>query len=147
MIYVYAIASLDASLRQDIPGLGGHALQLVDSGQMRALISENAPEISQDATSLGLLWLEHQKIVNNLSANSVLPAKLGSRLSSVEAVADLLSLHQETLLEQLNNLQGKVQINVSAFWKLNEEIAKIALFTQLLQNLPVSSSVIWFQSS
>ncbi len=126
MIYVYAVASADASFRQDISGLGGQALQVVAFGEVRALISENAPEILQDAASLSALWLEHQKIVTNLTASSVLPAKLGSRLSSVAAAVELLEGHQDTLLEQLNHLQGKVQINLSAFWKLNEEIAKIA---------------------
>ncbi len=126
MIYVYAIASADASIKQTILGLGGHGLQIVGAGAIRALISEHAPEIPQDAAALGNLWLEHQKIVTNLEAASVLPAKLGSRLSSALAMIELLHNHQETLLEQLKNVQDKVQINLSAFWKLGEEIGKLA---------------------
>jgi Gas vesicle synthesis protein GvpL/GvpF len=125
MIYVYAITSVDARVTK-ITGLGGHGLQIVGSGAVQALISDHAPEIPQDSATLGALWLEHQKIVTDLQASSVLPAKLGSRLSSVAAVTDLLGRHQETLLKQLKNLQGKVQINLSAFWKLGEEIGKLA---------------------
>jgi Gas vesicle synthesis protein GvpL/GvpF len=125
MIYVYAIASVDASV-SEITGLGGHGLQIVGSGAVRALISDHAPEIPQDGATLGALWLEQQKIVTNLQATSALPTKLGSRLSSVAALIDLLYSHQETLLEQLKTVQGKIQINLSAFWKLGEEIGRIA---------------------
>jgi hypothetical protein len=125
MIYVYAIASADASVTETL-GLGGHGLQIVGSGAVQALISDHSPEIPQDTATLSALWLEHQKIVTNLEAGSVLPAKLGSRLSNVAAVTELLERHQETLLEQLKNLQGKVQINLSAFWKLGEEIGRVA---------------------
>ena len=128
---IYGVVHNDAILSEGLLGYRGAPLELIESRGLSAVVSklteEPTPESERDASSLLLLYQAQQRVLNGLRARAVLPTRVGSSLSSREAVAFMLHVHAEDLREQLDGLVGVAQFNLSVNWHLNQEIQRVAM--------------------
>ncbi len=125
--YIYGIVHDDATLPTGLLGHADASLELVKSKGLSAVVSKLTEEPTHDASSLLELYQVQQRVLTGLDARAVLPSRLGSHLSSREAVAFMLHVHAESLAQQLDGLVGIAQFNLSVKWHLDQEIQLAAL--------------------
>ena len=132
--YIYGIVHDDASLPEGLLGYADEPLELITSRGLSAVVSTLTNEPERDASSLLLFYQAQQRVLMGLRTRAVLPAQVGSSLSSREAVAFMLHVHAEDLGEQLDGLVGVAQFNLSVSWQLSQEI-QLAALTSDVQTL------------
>ena len=109
MIYLYAVLELGAKA-PDGPGLDEQPLEVVEAGEVAALISRHErPTFEPDPDAL---W-RHDRVVEDAMTNGpVLPARFASTFVDAEALADALARNQAELRRELNDVRGCVELAV-----------------------------------
>ncbi len=114
--YIYGIvrAAGGPPVRSD--GVAGGPVTAVADGEVAALTSE----VPDDELRAGREELStHARVLEEaLEAGVVLPMRFGVVMESEDSVRrDLLRRHGEDLTDQLNELEGKVELNVKAIYE------------------------------
>jgi Gas vesicle synthesis protein GvpL/GvpF len=130
---IYGIFQGDAFVPEGLQGYAQAALELVQIGGLSALISPLEQQLGNDSAALLEFYQAQQRVLMGIKAASVLPAKIGSSLSSRDTVAFMLNAHAEGLSEQLGVLDGLAQFNLNATWNLNQEIQRAANTSEVLE--------------
>ncbi len=113
--YVYGVVKAQERSEQG-PAIGGEAIELVTHQGVAALVSR-VPGEELEAGREELLT--HSRVLEEaLSQGVVLPMKFGVVMPSDEVVRkELLEAHHDELLRQLDELEGKVELNVKGIYE------------------------------
>ena len=112
--YLYAITALAENRAYDVAGVEGCPLRSVSYGRLTAVVSDCArqkfrPERAHRAA--------HQEVLKRLMLEStVLPMAFGIIAGDVNGIREMLERNQETLLEQLGRVAGKVELGLRVTW-------------------------------
>ena len=112
--YLYAIAALTKNRTFDVAGIDGGAVYLVRKGPVAAVVSDCARQkLRPERVHLAA----HTEVLQRLMLEStVLPMAFGTIADDVKAVREMLSLNQEVFLEQLERVDGKVEMGLHVKW-------------------------------
>ena len=125
--YLYGIFTADAVLAPSAAGIGGAPLEAIRAGALVALVHEGGFAVPGEARAAATAVAEHQRAVIGVRSSAALPAKLGSVLPSREAVLQLLEGSEAVLVAQLERVRDFAQVNLTAFWNLQQEIGLAAI--------------------
>jgi hypothetical protein len=140
--YVYGVIRAGVTPSADSETIGGGALGVVDHDGVAALIS-HVPDEELEAGREELLT--HSRVLEDaLGGGAVLPMQFGVVMPSDEVVrSELLERHREELLHQLDQMEGKVELNVKGIYDepaiLREVVAEnpeIAELRERISGLP-----------
>ena len=126
--YVYGVvpAAAEPPARS---GIGGAAVQTLVSGDAAALVSD-VPE-GELVAGREELTVHAQVLEDALESGVVLPMRFGAVMSDADAVKEqLLDRHHDTLLAQLAELEGKVELHLRAVFE------ETALMTEVVRENP-----------
>ncbi len=123
---LFGIISPEAQLPENMIGYQGQKLEILYGDGLAALVSKGQIDIGQQPERILEFYQAQLAALEQIQAISVLPARLGSGVSSQEVIQLMLVRHRDLLLEQLKSVAGMAQFNLTAFWDLNQEIAKAA---------------------
>ena len=126
--YVYGVvrASTAPPAR---PGIGGEAVETIASDGTAALVSDLTGEELEAGREE--LMVHAQVLEDALEAGVVLPMRFGAVMASADEVrTDLLERHQDALLSQLAELEGKVELRLRAVFE------ETALMTEVVRENP-----------
>lgn len=108
--YVYGLTRSHARLPDDLTGVGGAPVGLIEHGELAALVSvapTDRPLGSRDDL------FAHEKVVDAVARRTtVLPVRFGSVVRSEGVVDELLAPHVAELTAALTELDGQVQYTV-----------------------------------
>src|SRR5689334_16808349 len=110
--YVYGVIRAGEEPRPDAVGIGGEPLGLVTMDDLAALTTDVAEEFSVAGRDE---LLAHMRVLEEAMgwASAVLPMRFGVILADADAVrAELLAPHREQLEELLEEMEGKVEVNL-----------------------------------
>lgn len=113
--YVYGVMSSSSEPPAE-SGIGGAALELIESDGLAALVSDAADgELRMGREEI----LVHAKVLEHaLARGTVLPMRFGVVMPDVSAVrSQLLDAHRDELASQLVQLEGKVELTVRATYE------------------------------
>lgn len=113
--YVYGV--MDPSLSApDIAGIGGGKLRTIESEGLAALVSDlPGEELVVDREGLST----HARVLEEaIQGGTVLPMRFGVAMEDDQAVRDhLLDRHHDELRDQLEQLDGKVELRLRAIYE------------------------------
>jgi len=113
--YVYGVVRTPPKTRLKCRGIDGEPVRVVDSGGLGALASDAPPEgLEAGRDEL----LTHSRVLETaLERGTVLPMRFGIVMPSEDAVrSELLDGHQKELEAQLDEMTGKVEMNVKGIY-------------------------------
>lgn len=114
--YVYGVVRTSEESRVRSEGVAGGPVSAIADGEVAALTSE----VPNDELRAGREELtSHARVLEEaLEGGCVLPMRFGVVMVDEESVRrDLLGRHRENLLAQLDELEGKVELNVKAIYE------------------------------
>jgi hypothetical protein len=141
--YVYGVTFAATAIPEDLAGIDGVAVTLVTHGRCGAVVSD-----LNDARPLGTRddLLAHENVLASLAQGDtpVLPFRFGAAMSGPGEVAgELLSGNEESLLAELEQLAGRVELvvkgrydNGSAYREVLAEEPEILEIRERIQGLP-----------
>jgi hypothetical protein len=110
--YVYGVVRAGVKPRAGRAGIGGKPVDVVTSGDLGALTSDvpAGPELEAGREEI----LAHSNVLEKtLESGTVLPMRFGVVMADEQAVrAELLDAYEPDLEAQLDEMEGKVQMNV-----------------------------------
>jgi Gas vesicle synthesis protein GvpL/GvpF len=113
-LYVYGIVpSTTSSLPEHLRGMDGHAVELVDDGELGAVVTAiSLPRPPGRRRDL----LSHSDVLNALAAEQdVVPLRFGTVFADADAIArELLAARSRSLTSVLDRVTGSVQLNLRA---------------------------------
>jgi hypothetical protein len=114
MLYLYCVTRKQSPL-PDIRGLDGAPVRVVAHDEFLCFVSDTdreTVELKKDAA------LAHERVLEHaMESATILPFAFGHIVPSEDALRDeLLSRHTDRLHAQLDTLDGKIEVNVKAFW-------------------------------
>ena len=114
--YLYCIIKKPKSFGIEFCGVGGGVLHLINSGELAAVVSDSSITdypITRENT------MAHQRAIEEVmrAHSSVLPVSFCT-VAENRAVVEkkLLELKQSELLDALQSVEGKVELNLKAIW-------------------------------
>jgi hypothetical protein len=140
--YVYGVVRARGGQRAEAKGINGEPVELVALEQVGALTSDVPPDFGEAGREE---LLAHSRVLEQaLEAGVVLPMRFGVVMPDEGSVREqLLGAHREELEAQLDEMDGKVEINVKAIYdesvvlrQLIEANPEIAQLRQSLQGQP-----------
>jgi hypothetical protein len=144
-LYVYGVVPAQAR-EPEGTGIADAPLELIRAGELAALVStleDEVPQLDRDALT------QHARVLEAaLGDTTVLPMRFGVVVQDeAQARAELLSRHEEELLEQLAELTGKVELKLRASYveeallrDVIGEHPEIARLRDVLRGLPAEAS-------
>jgi hypothetical protein len=142
--YVYGVTAPDAAVPK-AKGIGGRALRHVEAGELAALVSGVTPPVRAGKTELGT----HARVLQRALENGpVLPMRFGVVMPDDDVVVEqLLDPFQEVLAEQLQELEGTVELHLRATYdepalmrEVVENDRRIAELSRSLQGRPADAT-------
>ena len=136
--YVYGVVRASAKARSKDKGIYGKPVRVVATESLGALTSD-APEGRLEAGRDELLT--HSRVLESaLKRGTVLPMRFGVVMPSESAVRDeLLAAHREELEAQLDEMTGRVEVNVKGLYDepavLTEVVAENPEIAELRESL------------
>ncbi|MDQ6749261.1 MAG: GvpL/GvpF family gas vesicle protein, partial [Actinomycetota bacterium] len=121
--YVYGVVPASAAPPAR-SGIGGAAVETIASGDTAAIVSD----LAEDELEAGReeLMIHAQVLEDALEGGVVLPMRFGAVMPDSDAVRDqLLERHRETLLTQLAELDGKVELHLRAVFEETALMAEV----------------------
>ncbi|MFH1140512.1 MAG: GvpL/GvpF family gas vesicle protein [Chloroflexota bacterium] len=119
-IYLYGVIDSEEEASLGIPGSDGiHPLYCLGHGGIGCVVSDYTGEPMASLSREGLVksLLRHQKAIEQvMRRHTVLPAKFGTILGSVDEVRVLLSQRHSQLADALTSIKDMVEIDVAATW-------------------------------
>src|SRR5436190_7263430 len=114
--YVYGVVRSRGGLRRKQKGIDDQPVELVAMQGLGALTSD-VPDSPLEAGREELLT--HSRVLERaLERGVVLPMQFGVVMPSEESVRDeLLAAHREELKSQLDEMDGKVEVNVKGIYE------------------------------
>jgi hypothetical protein len=114
--YVYGVVRARSKSSAKLKGINGKPLRLVTSGGLGALTSE-VPDGPLEAGREELL--AHSRVLEHaISRGVVLPMRFGVVMATDSSVRqDLLEAHGEELERQLDEMDGKVEVNIKGLYE------------------------------
>lgn len=136
--YVYGVVRASRA-RPDGRGIRDEALEVIVEGDVGALASE-APEEQLEAGREELLT--HARVLEQaLESGVVLPMQFGVIMPSEEAVREeLLKAHEGELSEQLDEMDGKVELNVKGVYDEDQVLRELVAENREIASLRESIS-------
>lgn len=140
--YVYGVVPASPRAKPAGKGIQGRPIRLVTSDGLAALTSDVPPETLEAGRDE---LLAHAHVLERaIEKGTVLPMRFGVVLPNEEAVrADLLTAHRQELEAQLEEMNGKVEVNIKGLYDeptvLRELVAtdpEIAGLREALQHQP-----------
>ena len=114
--YVYGVVPADSRARPKGSGIGGQSLRLVKSGELAAITSD-VPDGPLEAGRDELMAHSEVLAATLDSARAVLPMRFGVVMPSDDSVREeLLEAFRPDLEAQLNELDGKIEMNVKGIY-------------------------------
>jgi hypothetical protein len=141
--YVYGVTDADVEVPGELKGIDGQEVNLVKQGRCAALVSDLAAD-----RPLGTRddIMAHQGVLQQIVevGGTVLPFRFGGALTDRDAVVEeLLAPHEDTFVEQLESLRGRVELRVKARYiedavlrEMVQEEPEIAELNQRVRELP-----------
>jgi Gas vesicle synthesis protein GvpL/GvpF/DnaJ domain len=123
---IYGISQSQTDVPEGLLGYADTPLEVVEVQGLSAVVSPLTGDLGGEASQLLEFYQSQRRVLAALGARSVLPARVGSSLSSRDAVAFMLHTHAESLTEQLEGLRGLAQFNLNVTWSLDGEIQRAA---------------------
>ncbi len=119
-IYLYGVVDSGEDADLGIPGCDGvNPLYRVGYGGIGCVVSDYTGEPMASLSREGLVksLLRHQEAIERvMRQHTVLPAKFGTLLGSVDEVRALLSQRHSQLADALTGIKDMVEIDVAATW-------------------------------
>jgi hypothetical protein len=116
MKYVYCITSGDfADTLEDVRGVDGAPITMLDKDGLVCVMSDiDEADKSLDRTAA----MAHQHVLEKVMEHStILPLAFGHIVPAIDEVEQrLLAPHVDSLKTALASLEGKVELNLKAFW-------------------------------
>jgi hypothetical protein len=110
--YVYGVVPAGSELPDGLAGLDGARVELVERGQLAALVSD-VPTDRPLGTRDDLL--AHERVVDTVAASTtVLPMRFGAVLERAAVAEELLGENETELASAIDELDGRVQYTVKA---------------------------------
>ena len=112
--YVYALAQSEGRRVYDICGIDEQPVYAISQGSISAVVSDRSrPKIRPERAHL----IAHKEVLKQLMLEStVLPMTFGTIADSLKSVRRMLSRSEETLLEKLKLVKGKVEMGLRVVW-------------------------------
>ena len=112
--YVYALAQSAGSRTYDIYGIDEQAVYAISQGSVSAVVSDcSRQKIRPERAHL----MAHKEVLRKLMLEStVLPMAFGTIADNLKAVRRMLTRSEETLLEKLKQVKGKVEMGLRVVW-------------------------------
>jgi hypothetical protein len=140
--YVYGVVRASPKGRLKSKGINGEPIRIISSQGLGALTSD----VSGEPVEAGRdELLTHSRVLESaLERGTVLPMRFGVVMPSESAVREeLLSVHREELAAQLDEMTGKVEVNIKGLYdepsvlrELVEENPEIAGLRAALRDQP-----------
>ena len=114
--YIYCVIRKPDSFDLDFCGVGGGKMHLVTSGKLAVVVSDS-PVMDYPITRENTMT--HQRAIEEVmrAHSSVLPVSFGTVAESRAVVEKkLLESKEGELLEALQSVEGKVELNLKALW-------------------------------
>ena len=123
-LYCYGVMSAEAAPTSGAGGIGGAAVESVREGKLAALTSRIG-STKVRATRRDLL--RHSEVLlKALDRGTVLPLRFGVVFDSEEALLDdFLRPRHDELMGLLRDLEGRVELRVTAFYREEEILAEV----------------------
>ncbi|MEK7778332.1 MAG: GvpL/GvpF family gas vesicle protein, partial [Chloroflexota bacterium] len=119
-IYLYGVVDSGEDADLGIPGFDGvNPIYRVGYGGIGCVVSDYTGEPMASLSREGLVknLLRHQEAIERvMGRHTVLPAKFGTLLGSVDEVRALLSQRHSQLADALTSIKDMVEIDVAATW-------------------------------
>lgn len=114
--YIYCIIRKSKSFDVEFCGVGGGRLYLINSGELAAIVSDS-PLIDYPITRENTM--AHQRAIEEVmrTYSPVIPVSFGT-VADTRAIVEkkLLRSKQSELLDALQSVEGKVELNLKAIW-------------------------------
>ena len=112
--YIYALAQSAGSRTYNLCGIDEQAVYAVCQGSVAAVVSDcRRQKIRPERAHL----IAHKEVLKQLMLEStVLPMAFGTIAENLKAVRRMLSRSEETLLEKLKQVEGKVELGLRVVW-------------------------------
>ena len=112
--YVYALAQSDGGRVYDLCGIDEEPVYAISQGSITAVVSDcSRQKIRPERAHL----IAHKEVLKQLMLEStVLPMAFGTIADNLKAVRRMLSRSEETLLEKLKQVEGKVEMGLRVVW-------------------------------
>ena len=112
--YVYALAQSDGRRVYDLCGIDEQPVYAISQGSIAAVVSDcSRQKIRPERAHL----IAHKEVLKQLMLKStVLPMAFGTIAESLKSVRRMLSRSEETLLEKLKQVEGKVEMGLRVVW-------------------------------
>ncbi len=112
--YVYAITNRVENLVYGDIGIDGAAVYAIPLGPVAAVVSDIADRSIRPERSK--LAAHHGVVKRLMEERTVLPVAFGTIADSPQAVLGILSDNREVFVEQLNRVQGTVEMGLRVTW-------------------------------
>ena len=109
VLYVYAVTGAFAG---SLPsGVHGAPLRAIESGPLRAIVSEHEvpPEADED-----LLWAHELGVEELMERSTILPRRFGSTVEEPEALVAMREQRREEFTAALERVRGAIELSVRA---------------------------------
>lgn len=124
--YLYAIIPCPEPRNFTSPGIGGEecVVHTVNSGRLAAVVSDS-PVIEYDNSRRNMM--AHTRVLEEVMRDFVLlPVRFSTVAPTLEAVTDrLLSRRQDEFSHLLEQVRGRVELGLKAFWREGVVFAEI----------------------
>ncbi len=112
--YIYAITTDDVVIGEGLLGLGAEPVRRVASDGLVAIVSEmNRPKVRPERRNLAA----HMQVIKKVMEDTtVLPLAFGMVAADLESVGALLRRNHDVLVEQLENVSGRVEMGLRIRW-------------------------------
>lgn len=112
--YVYALSQNAGGRTYDIYGIDEQVVCAISQGSVSALVSDcSRQKIRPERAHL----MAHKEVLRKLMLEStVLPMAFGTIADNLKAVRRMLTRGEETLLEKLKQVKGKVEMGLRVVW-------------------------------
>lgn len=128
--YLYAILAGSPHLHLAPIGLpdGTAEIETVSAANLTAVVSpyDGPPFERLPREALLTSLITHQRVVEGaMTAGTLLPVKLGTVLDSAEQVEDVLTRYADRLESELSQVDGAVEIDLSATWDVGAAVRAV----------------------
>lgn len=115
--YLYAILADDRDRAYDVVGIDGRPVYGITNGRVGAVVSDCSRErIRPERCHLAA----HKDVLRRLMLDrTVLPMAFGIVASDLRAVQRMLRVNQETFVEQLDRVAGRVEMGLRVVWDVD----------------------------
>ncbi len=127
--YVYGVVRAERFACPDMPGIDGSSVHAIVNGSLACVLSDYRGTGFSTLSKEDLVryLLAHQSVVEKvMQQHTVLPVKFGTVLSGEAEVRSFVSQGQPMLVDALNLLNDKIEMEVAATWDTDRVLREIA---------------------